>query len=337
MKEKKIIKEEVDSKYNDINEKKISCLECGKELHNLCGSHLKKHGMDAKSYKDKYGQDKPVYSESWMSKQKRGDDNHMTKPEYKKLFSDMFKGDKNPNSKSKTTEYERNSRSPHCIEFYQRTHPDKTDTERDVMLIDFKSGIDRGVSNTTIEFYIERGFGEEESKKMLSDRQNTVSLSSLQNKYGDIEGKIKYDERNEKWLKSLHGNGNLKSGYSEISQDLFRNVETRRPGNYKFFTKNREMVVGSASLDFVDLDTKKVIEFNGDIFHANPSIYKSTDNPNPFIKDKSSQFIWDRDYSRNEKIESLGYKIFIVWESDYKNNKEQIILDCINFLDSYGN
>jgi len=38
---------------------------------------------------------------------------------------------------------------------------------------------------------------------------------------------------------------------------------------------------------------KYCIEFNGDLWHANPSIYKADDFPNPFYPELVAQEIWD--------------------------------------------
>jgi hypothetical protein len=44
-------------------------------------------------------------------------------------------------------------------------------------------------------------------------------------------------------------------------------------------------------LDFFIKELNLAIEFQGDIFHANPKIFKASDNPNPFRKDLSSSEI----------------------------------------------
>ena len=42
--------------------------------------------------------------------------------------------------------------------------------------------------------------------------------------------------------------------------------------------------------------------------------------------------IWDKDKLKNDSIKNIGYNILIIWESDYKNHKEQTIQKCIDFL-----
>ena len=59
--------------------------------------------------------------------------------------------------------------------------------------------------NIYVEYWIEKGFNIEEAKRKLKERQSTFSLEKLKLKYGEEEGLIKFNQRNDKWLKSLYG------------------------------------------------------------------------------------------------------------------------------------
>ena len=74
--------------------------------------------------------------------------------------------------------------------------------------------------------------------------------------------------------------------------------------------------------DFVIPDLKICVEFNGDVFHANPEIYKSTDTPNPYDKSLTSEAIWLFDNLKNQELINRGYNIIIIWEKGYKRNKD---------------
>ena len=76
--------------------------------------------------------------------------------------------------------------------------------------------------------------------------------------------------------------------------------------------------------DFVISSLKFCVEFNGDKFHANPSIYDSSDSPNPF-SDMSSSEIWKRDKIKNSALEKRGFEIYLVWENEYKKDKNKVI------------
>ena len=58
--------------------------------------------------------------------------------------------------------------------------------------------------NTKIEYYLSRGYSEEEALKQLCERQNTRSLEKYIEKYGELEGKIRFKETINKWLETLN-------------------------------------------------------------------------------------------------------------------------------------
>lgn len=59
--------------------------------------------------------------------------------------------------------------------------------------------------NIYIEYWLEKGFSEEEAKIKLKERQSTYSLEKMKQKHGNEEGLKKFNSRNEKWLHSLYG------------------------------------------------------------------------------------------------------------------------------------
>lgn len=59
--------------------------------------------------------------------------------------------------------------------------------------------------NIYVEYWVEKGFSEEEAKIKLQERQSTYSLEKMKQKYGDENGLKKFNLRNEKWLLSLYG------------------------------------------------------------------------------------------------------------------------------------
>ena len=74
----------------------------------------------------------------------------------------------------------------------------------------------------------------------------------------------------------------------------------------------------------------KIIEYNGDFWHSNPKKY-SAEYINPRTKTKAIDK-WEADEQKiNHAIEN-GFGVFVVWESDFKENKEKVIKECIQFL-----
>jgi hypothetical protein len=192
-----------------------------------------------------------------------------------------------------------------------------------------------------IEYWIKRGLSEAEAKEKISNNQKTFTLKKCIEKYGEENGKKIHAERQKKWQKTLYRNGNLKSGYSQISQTLFFEIVKYYGDieslNLVFFAKKSgEYIMLSDEnfyrFDFTDLKNKKIIEFNGDDYHANPTKYKSTDTPNPFRNYLTSSEIWEKDRKKTELANENGFDVLTVWESDYRKNKEDVLKKCLQFL-----
>lgn len=205
-----------------------------------------------------------------------------------------------------------------------------------------KRSEDAKLGSANIQYWLNKGYNESEAKIKLSERQRTFSKEKCIEKYGEIEGLKKFTERQNKWFKSLSSGGNLKMGYSKISQDLFyRILETydiKDKDKIFFATHNKEYRIerpegGIWLYDFTDIKNKKIIEFHGDMFHGNPKKYKSTDYPHPFKKSITAQEIWEKDMKKKESANNEGFDVMVIWDSEYRwGNKERIINKCVNFL-----
>ena len=79
-----------------------------------------------------------------------------------------------------------------------------------------------------------------------------------------------------------------------------------------------------------NIEVLKPIEFNGDFWHCNPSNYDSEYLHR--VKKVFAKEIWEFDKQKNEHIRNYGYDILVIWESEYKKDKEATIKKCIAFL-----
>lgn len=94
---------------------------------------------------------------------------------------------------------------------------------------------------------------------------------------------------------------------SSLPQLHFESEKCFASGTYKYF------------IDIFSDDAKMIIEYNGDYWHCNPTLYSgSFYHPK---KCKSAQDIWDEDRQRMQILQQKGYQSFTVWESDYNNDK----------------
>ena len=149
-------------------------------------------------------------------------------------------------------------------------------------------------------------------------------------------------EIREKWKKTMIKNGSFFGNYSKISQEVFwkiyNQLSKKLQGKTYFAELNHEF--GKANkpksymYDFVISSLKLCIEYNGDMWHANPNIYKEDDCPNPFRKDLTSKEIWNYDKKKFDVLENIGFKMLIVWESEYKENPDKIIKNCLHFINN---
>jgi len=105
-------------------------------------------------------------------------------------------------------------------------------------MVDFE----KRILPSNIEYWIERGFSEEDSKLKVSESQRTFSKEKCIEKYGEEEGIKIFTEKIEKWQISLNRNGNLKIGYSKISQDIFDEISKRENREYLYATNRGEKI-----------------------------------------------------------------------------------------------
>ena len=206
----------------------------------------------------------------------------------------------------------------------------------------WNSYIERQAFTNTLEYFVEKyGDIKGTNEWIKVNKLKSHSLDTYLLKYGD-EGFDRY----------ISYNNSRESGVfaSKISQDLFdeitRLIDLPETINIYYSRRNKEFGVLNKTLgkytffDFVIPELKLCIEFNGDVFHANPDMYISDDTPNPFIKDLTSEEIWKYDSIKNNEIINRGYNIIIVWERDYVNARtaitQTLVKEILRIYDKYA-
>lgn len=167
--------------------------------------------------------------------------------------------------------------------------------------------------------YMVNKFGIDKAKEI--NKSKALTLSNFINKYGDELGYKKFNN---------YINKNY-TFYSKKSQKLFKEIDKILNNRYEIFyaIKNTEYGVntsiGYKKLDFYIKDLNICIEFNGDVFHANPIYFKDYDCPNPFNKKLTAKEIWNNDLCRYKTLRNEhNIKTIIIWESDYNNKNFNI-------------
>ena len=174
----------------------------------------------------------------------------------------------------------------------------------------WKEYVDKQKETKSWDYMVEK-FGVDRALEINASK--AVTLNKLIQKYGKMEGK-------KRWIMFCKTNEKF---YSEISQDLFKKLDKKLMLKSYFGSKNGEWSLiteenKSYLLDYYIPSLKLCIEFDGDMWHANPSIYLPTDHPNPY-SDLTAQEIWENDKKKQKYLESQGIRVVRIWESEYKS------------------
>jgi len=122
------------------------------------------------------------------------------------------------------------------------------------------------------------------------------------------------------WEEGIIVKNNYSCNSSKLEKELFKSLKEINPN----FREKETLNIDKKWFfpDIIDLNKKIIIEFFGDFWHCNPNQYNENDDFNFGLKVKD---VWAHDKERINKFIDLGYKVVIVWESDYLNNKKDII------------
>lgn len=230
-------------------------------------------------------------------------------------------------------------RSRLCVEYWLKRGYDEQIAKENIsklQLENTKHVKNHGVAKR-IEYWTDKGYSIEEAKEKLSNSQETFSKEICIKKCGKIKGIERWKERQKKWQKTLHCSKNLHVGYSKISQDLFDILYKTLNKEYIFYgSLNHEYCIRyndtNYIYDFTDLENRKIIEFQGDIYHGNPILFQENECPNPFKKDKTCKELWEFDKEKSDVAKKHDFEILHVWEYDYRNHKNEVINKCLCFL-----
>jgi G:T-mismatch repair DNA endonuclease (very short patch repair protein) len=173
-----------------------------------------------------------------------------------------------------------------------------------------KIGLKTGLKNKTREF-------SEETK--LKHSINAKRLWSI--KKDLISEKIKCainDNKNEINRRSLYAKEKLAGRYLSSIKNRFSklHLKIRKEMCLEQLGFSGEQKVDRFLVDELNEQKKFIIEINGDYIHANPNKYAEDDIIRLRGNNYTAQEKWFTDKIKINKLQELGYKVFIVWESD---------------------
>jgi hypothetical protein len=316
----------------------IKCLECGKDVNRLQWTHFKFKCsgkiINCNDYLEKYPTAKLV-DESIAKKTTLSLENMIKKYgqvegekrwnsyREKQALSNQFeyKNKKHGWTKEQFDSYN-SSRAitlKKCIERYGEKEG----------LSKWHSYCDKQAYTNTKEYFVEKYGIELGQKKYIEyNKQKGTSGSAIA-----VADKLNVtlDEAVEIILSRKSSKENLGS---KIEKEFTELLESKI-GKLEHTTFNKPFGKWCHDLNsYVIFDIKHqdcVIEFNGDYWHCNPEIYKENKKiiGNAFAKD-----VWEKDKKKIQTAINHGFRVLVVWENEFRKNKQETIERVIKWMQS---
>jgi very-short-patch-repair endonuclease len=196
------------------------------------------------------------------------------------------------------------------------------------------------VYKTAVKIFMEsnrRGNLLEIYKKILAIGLN-VTLEKMTLYYGETLGLEKWNRYRNKQSEtnasnSRNGSKPAKELFSHVMQAIpdLKDVDVYFLGNTDYeFGKYCDITNRYYFYDFVIPSLKFCVEYNGDVYHANPKKYQSDDVPRFRGNTRAASEIWEYDADKLQNIKNHGFIVKVVWDSEYQSNKQSVIQEVAN-------
>lgn len=93
-------------------------------------------------------------------------------------------------------------------------------------------------------------------------------------------------------------------------------------------TYMRNFTFSRMKFDF-KINNNILIDVNSDFWKANPLYYRENDKMNFPFKKIVAKKIWQKDESKNRIMAERGYRVIVLWESDFKNLNDDELLSFL--------
>lgn len=288
----------------------VTCVVCGLKSPNLIKHINSMHSMNAEMYRKTYN-NAPLQAQYVLN-----------------MLSERVKGDKNP-------AYQHGGKfSPFSEKFVGKTNIQETKR---------KAAESRNKNNshtTTIQYWLKRGYDEITALEMLKNRQQTFSLEKCIEKYGIEEGTDRWNKRQLKWQATLDSKSDEEKARinaakmpkigpaSKAEKELLLSLQKLNIQAHG----QKKLSYGTRNYYYDIVLNNKIIEYNGDYWHCNPKKYKKKQTIKQNGKMTLVIDVWKKDKLKIQTAKDQGYEVLVIWESDYKANKQDVIDKCITFL-----
>jgi G:T-mismatch repair DNA endonuclease (very short patch repair protein) len=160
--------------------------------------------------------------------------------------------------------------------------------------------------------------GEEEGlivwERYVERQRYTMSLEYFIEKYGEIDGLSRFE--------SFCLGRNMGSKFqSKVEIQLFEKLRQKIGPVIDISVRLDNPYLGP--YDFGNKDLKNLIEFYGTYWHCDPRSFQP-DEMHP-QKQMLARHVWARDRAKRTYALNSGYRIFCVWEEDYRRDPTEIV------------
>lgn len=195
-----------------------------------------------------------------------------------------------------------------------------------------------------VEYWIKKADGDIAEGERLYKQFQTKDLSFFLNTFGEEEGIKRYNRRRDNWVDSINSKPleelldinarkTIKSRKSTSIAELeiFNSIKLVLPETENQYALCRNPSDKYKKFYLYDIRYKnKIIEYNGDFWHANPEFFDES-FVNPYNKLSQSD-IHAKDNDKLLVAQNNGFTVLYIKEHEYLKNKQGTIEQCIAFL-----
>jgi len=320
----------------------VVCHECNTKHPQITHTHLKRsHGMNLDQYVAKYSLTKTDLSCFNVRDLRKATLANMIKKYGEKEGNIRWEQYKQKQAFSNSFEYKQ-QRYGWTKEKFDEYNNKRASTKQNFVK---RHGVEEGTkkwneyrkrqsyAGVTEDYFIEKYGsveGAQKFKEVCSKKGN--SIDTFIARHGEILGKEKWERLCEK--QSQYRRQSILA--NNLFNEILNNLPETMHSTIFFDSKNHEYFFAKKGyktlfVDFYCASSKKIIEFAGDYWHGNPNIYV----PEYFIKQANATAgdLYLYTLQKNNILQNVhGCKVLLIWESEYKKDKEKVIQQCLDFL-----
>lgn len=155
-------------------------------------------------------------------------------------------------------------------------------------------------------------------KEYCNRQRETCSLEYFIAKWGKDKGQQKYYD----WMKSWVSNGKSEEVILKILQVAFLNKKITQ--QYRLAASGSLDRRTGYFYDFACIEDKRLIEFNGTVWHADPRYYSAE---TVLLNKITAAEKWEADRIKIQYAVNQGYKVFVIWEDDWVKDSRKLLTD----------